>query len=149
MIKFASLLHFLFMGDIALLLVVVKSVWFYHYHICGLGKIFSHNRLRQIGLASLEWVFFFRRCIFILNNESYMAYFASVSVLQFQSIEPTRKDIVVEFWFNRLLRWWGSKYVKIFQIRSFFWSVFSCIRTEYRRMRTRKNSVFGQFSRSV
>ena len=32
--------------------------------------------------------------------------------------------------------------VKIVQIRSFFWPVFFCIRT-------RKNSVFGHFSRSV
>ena len=36
----------------------------------------------------------------------------------------------------------------------FFWSVFSCIRTEYgdlgskyRKIRTRKNSLFGHFSR--
>ena len=29
-----------------------------------------------------------------------------------------------------------------------FWSVFSCIRTEYRKIRTRNNSVFGHFSRS-
>ena len=48
------------------------------------------------------------------------------------------------------------------QIRSFFWSVFSPIRTEYgeirlispysvrmRKIRTRKNSVFGHFSHSV
>ena len=34
------------------------------------------------------------------------------------------------------------------QIRSFFWSIFSCIRTEYRKIRTRKNSIFGLFSRS-
>ena len=34
------------------------------------------------------------------------------------------------------------------QIRSFFWSVYSCIRTEHRKKRTRKNSVFGHFSRS-
>ena len=31
----------------------------------------------------------------------------------------------------------------------FFWSVFSCIRTEYRKIPTRKNSVFGHFSRSA
>ena len=45
--------------------------------------------------------------------------------------------------------------VKIVQIRSFFWSPFSRIRTEYgeilksefEKMQTRKNSVFGQFSR--
>ena len=49
--------------------------------------------------------------------------------------------------------------VKKAQIRSFFWSVFSLIRTEYGKIlciqcecgkiRTRKNSVFGHFSRSV
>ena len=39
--------------------------------------------------------------------------------------------------------------VKSVQIRSFFWSVFSCIRTEYRKIRTRKNSVLGHFSRSI
>ena len=34
------------------------------------------------------------------------------------------------------------------QIRSFFWSIFYCIWAEYRKIRTRKNSVFGHFSRS-
>ena len=38
--------------------------------------------------------------------------------------------------------------VKCVQIRSFFWSVFSRIRSEYGKIRTRKNSVFGHFSRS-
>ena len=45
---------------------------------------------------------------------------------------------------------------KSVQIRSFFWSVFSCIRTEvnlriqseYGKIRTRKNFVFRHFSRS-
>ena len=37
----------------------------------------------------------------------------------------------------------GNKHcVKSAQIRSFFWSVFSRIRTEYGKLRTRKNSVF-------
>ena len=34
------------------------------------------------------------------------------------------------------------------QIRSYFLSVFSCIQSEYRNIRTRNNSVFAQFSRS-
>ena len=48
--------------------------------------------------------------------------------------------------------------MKSFQIRGFFWSVFSCIRTEYGRKSPysvqiqentdQKNSVFGDFSRS-
>ena len=39
--------------------------------------------------------------------------------------------------------------VKSVQIRNYFWSVFSSIRTEYGEIRTRNNSVFGHFSRSV
>ena len=38
--------------------------------------------------------------------------------------------------------------VKSVQIRSFFWSLFSCS-TEYRKIRIGENSVFGPFSRSV
>ena len=38
--------------------------------------------------------------------------------------------------------------VKSVQIRGYFWSVCSCIRTEYRKRRTRHNSVFAHFSRS-
>ena len=38
--------------------------------------------------------------------------------------------------------------LKSVQIWSFFWSVFSDIRTEYREIRTRKNFVFGHFSRT-
>ena len=34
------------------------------------------------------------------------------------------------------------------QIRSFFWSVFSCIQSEYRKIQTRKNSIIRHFSRS-
>ena len=38
-----------------------------------------------------------------------------------------------------------NHFVKSVQIRSFFWSVCFCIQTEYREIRTRKNSVFGHF----
>ena len=39
--------------------------------------------------------------------------------------------------------------VKSVQIRSFFWSVFFRIHTEYGKIRTRKNAVFGHISHSV
>ena len=39
--------------------------------------------------------------------------------------------------------------VKSVQIRSYFWSVFSCIQSEYRKIRTTNNSVFGHFSRCL
>ena len=42
-----------------------------------------------------------------------------------------------------------SRCVKSVQIRSFLWYAFSCIRTEYRKIQTRKSSVFGQFSDGV
>ena len=35
------------------------------------------------------------------------------------------------------------------QIQSFFWSVFSCIQSKYRKIRTMRNSVFGHFSCGV
>ena len=38
--------------------------------------------------------------------------------------------------------------VKSVQIQSLFWSVFSFIQSEYRKIRTKKNSLFGNSSRS-
>ena len=35
------------------------------------------------------------------------------------------------------------------EIRNYFWSVFSYIQSEYRKIRTKNNSVFGHFSRSA
>ena len=43
----------------------------------------------------------------------------------------------------------GLHCVKSVQIRIYFWSVSSCIRTEYRKIRTKNNIVFGQFSRKA
>ena len=39
-------------------------------------------------------------------------------------------------------------YVKSVQIRSYFWSILSCIQSEYKKLRTRNYSVFGHFSLS-
>ena len=38
--------------------------------------------------------------------------------------------------------------VKSVEMRSYFWSEFSCIQSECRKIWTRNNSVFGHFSRS-
>ena len=40
---------------------------------------------------------------------------------------------------------WPTHCVKSVQIQSFFWSIFFCIRPEYRKIRTKKISVFGHF----
>ena len=69
------------------------------------------------------------------------------------------------YWFQtKVLNLW-KHCLKSVQIQSYFWSVFSCIRTEdgdsvfspntvriqskYRKILTRNNSVFGHFSHSV
>ena len=49
---------------------------------------------------------------------------------------------------NNITTNWIVYCVKSVQIRSFFWSVFNSIRAECGKIRTRKNSVFGHFSRS-
>ena len=52
-------------------------------------------------------------------------------------------------WRNFWKKWLSNNhYVKSVKMQSFFWSVFSCIWTEYRKIRTRQNSVFGHFSHS-
>ena len=38
--------------------------------------------------------------------------------------------------------------MKSIQIWSYFWSIFSCIQSKYRKIQTRNNSVFAHFSRS-
>ena len=42
----------------------------------------------------------------------------------------------------------GEHCVKSVQIQSYFWSVFSCIQSGSRKIRSRNNSVFRHFSRS-
>ena len=41
-----------------------------------------------------------------------------------------------------------TTYGKNIRMQSYFWSVFSCIQSKYRKMRIRNNSVFEHFSRS-
>ena len=64
------------------------------------------------------------------------------------SIQGSRKSI---FSFDLKLNHIFESNLKLWelcvQIRCFFWSVFSCIQSEYRKFRTTKNSV-GHFSHS-
>ena len=63
--------------------------------------------------------------------------------INYPSLGNVNKHVTRIFWENM----WRC--MKIVQKRSFFWFVFSCIQSEYRKIQTTKNSVFGQFSRSV
>ena len=38
-----------------------------------------------------------------------------------------------------------SQLIVIFLLTGYFWSVFSCIQSKYRKIQTRNDSVFGQF----
>ena len=68
----------------------------------------------------------------------------------FQEPQWDLQFIISEAWESSLqtfpIDWFHC--VKSAQIRSFFWSVFSCIQSKYRKIRTRKNSVLGHFLRS-
>ena len=62
-----------------------------------------------------------------------------------------RLDFSIKFWvqFHVHNPSRKSKYcVKSLEIRSYFWSVFSCIQSEFKKIQTRNNSVYGHFSRS-
>ena len=62
-----------------------------------------------------------------------------------QFMEHNRKHSIVSN--TRKGKCWDC--VKSVQIRNFFWSVFSCIQSEYKKIRAIKNSIFRHFSRSV
>ena len=53
-------------------------------------------------------------------------------------------DLIMKY--KQYIRFDFGNCVKSVQIRTFFWSVYSCIHPEYRKIRTRKNSVFWHFS---
>ena len=60
---------------------------------------------------------------------------------------PKTRDVVGRWKTRTCLR--NSHWVKSIQIRSFLLSVISRIRTEYKKIGTRENSVFGHFSNST
>ena len=71
---------------------------------------------------------------------------ANKHTLEFQEALPmvswlTGEELLAEYNFRHC--------VKIVQIQSFFWSVFSRIHSKYGKIRTRKNSISEHFSRSV
>ena len=67
----------------------------------------------------------------------------------FQKIQMNSSETSAWYFNNLNDKFFHLHCVKSVQIRAYFWSVFSCIRTEYRKILTRNNSVFGHFSRSV
>ena len=60
-------------------------------------------------------------------------------------------NIALKLMVNKLdyIRFKKYHCVKNAQMQSYFWPVFSCIQSEYSEIRTRNNSIFRHFSRSV
>ena len=65
-----------------------------------------------------------------------------------QSVSQSVAATVCSFGVNKLIGWQFSLHESV-QIRSYFGSVFSRVWTESGKIRTRNNSVYGQFSCSV
>ena len=117
-------------------------------------RMFLSYRNRSIDLQrkSMNWFLYDRDLrhkskdstkllwlIVLMNTSSRSQIFFKISVLKnFTEISQNTS--------GRLLLYENGYRQKSIQIRSYFWSVFSCIWIEYRKIRIRNNSVFGHFS---
>ena len=93
---------------------------------------------QSLPLARRHFPVLFGQFIAYLNQKSnwHISSVASVLIIKSQ-LYPSNVYLFI------------SHCVKNVQMWSFFWSVFSCIQSDYRKIRTRKNSVLGHFSCSV
>ena len=107
----------------------------------SLVHIFPHSGWMQTRKTSNTVTFY----------EVKSCYLKILKILQKISMAKSSFSEVARCWIAALLTGNSehSHCVKSVEIRSFFWSVFSCIRTEHRKVRSRKNSVFRHFSCSV
>ena len=115
----------------------------------------SHRGLSQFFVATLQMSCVFKENHSNRNNNLSLAFINDSFCVQifwtiaeaYSDPRQTCKRNVPSYMFGRFLN--TFHFVKSVQIRSYFWSVFSCIRTEYRKIGTRNNYAFGHFSRSV
>ena len=105
----------------------------------------------------LSFTFIAKKDIWEVSRDSYHSYKFTNIKSNHQGVLLWVKVTLLCEYFSRLLNCTnGTKppkvshmhCVKSVQKRSYFWSVFSCIRTQNGKIRTRNNSVFGHFSRT-
>ena len=72
--------------------------------------------------------------------------FLIYKILLFRSIKLSCDSIMVTVNMSIQICHLFEHCMKSVQIRSYFWSAFSCIHSEYRKIQTRNNSVFWHFS---
>ena len=116
------------------------------FHIC--------NLIHEIRVTTKAWKYLFLHCSELLLVTQIIPLFFSYLYFYFLFIsqkQPSRQGTGFPMQgFQLQIYWVAPRHcVNSVQIRSYFWSVFSCIQSEYRKIRTRNNSVFGHFSRSV
>ena len=110
------------------------------------------QRRIQNTVENPRWSFLTKTVISHNSNYKSLTFFlqkAPLQIFDWVLNRSLKQQTQRSFFFFFLLKQLMSHCVKSVEIRIFFWPVFSCIRTECRKTRTRKNSAFGHFSRNV
>ena len=110
--------------------------------ILMLGKILVVLMKKNCN-RNINWKIQGKVCLFFCFNK----------ILNDTHRENYKKNWIQEFgniksWLFLMIIFKTRYCVKSVQLRSYFWSVFSCIQSGYRKIQTRNNSVVGHFSRS-
>ena len=107
----------------------------------------------EFNSKNTKWDKWYRSVVFIINFQQ-SSHFIKVFILPTLNSQMTAdfeqlKEVF--FFVIKIVQYceWKLHCMKSVQIRSYFWSVFSCIQSKYRKIQTRNNSVFGHFSRSA
>ena len=108
-----------------------------------LGKVLIYDL--QTHILALNFVDFFNQ--FFSSKSTEYLYLDRARYLKALH-ENIVKQISGDSPYREMFSNYSNLCVKSVQIWSYYWSVFSCMLTEYRKIRTRNNSLFGHFSRS-
>ena len=136
--------------------------YFFLYNSCTFLNDLLHLIILKLILyrSGIYSLYFCVRLILTLNFTEFVLRIAmpyicpkdllSMALFKFYDLKLIRvNNYFVFFKLFPILKFKSLHCLKSIQIRSFFWSLFSRIQTEYEKIRTRKNFVFGHFSRSV
>ena len=137
-------------GDPIIFYLTLKCWWSTAVVLVGILR-FAHGRLNFNGsfcLKELKQLGYVRWKYQERNTHLRRIYIKAISWCMLkkwenESSENGRVQEMEEWEFREFYS------VKRVQIRSFFWSVITRIQPKYGKIRTIKNSVFGQFSHSV
>ena len=140
LVNFAKFLNRIFLRVISGWLLVNSTGQFLDYlTLSWRGSLSYRNQFIDFEGKSMDW-FLYDRDLRLEWVIEFLVY-----AITFRFVFVAHHKILC----NQPIYIWICHCVKSVQIRSFFWSVFSIIQSECGKIRTRKTSVFGHFSRSV